>query len=215
MNSAWGVFATVAVAHALAVSSPGPDFAIVVRQTLGFGRRAGLLTAWGIASGILLHVAWAMFGLGWVVHQWPLLLELLRIGGACFLLWIGVQALRARPATGANDASAAPSPAPSSSRHFWIGWTTNVLNPKALLFFGALFSAVVTTVNAGWLRPALALWLILATGAWFSLVALAVGHPRLRSSLREHAHRIDHAMGAILIGLGAWMLLGPLVAGLI
>ena len=80
------LFALVAGAHLLAVSSPGPDFAMVARQTLAHGRSTGVWTALGIGSGIAFHVAWAMFGLGWVVERFPLLLEVLRYGGAAFLL---------------------------------------------------------------------------------------------------------------------------------
>ena len=53
ISGEWAVFATVVLAHALAVASPGPDFAMVVRQSLAFGRGAGLWTAAGIGSGII------------------------------------------------------------------------------------------------------------------------------------------------------------------
>lgn len=199
------LFSTAAVAHLLAVSSPGPDFAVVTRQTLAHGRGAGLVTAWGIAAGIVFHVAYALFGLGWLLQQLPVLLELLRYAGAAFLLWMGFKALRA-PAP--SPAAAAPAE-PAARNDFLIGFTTNLLNPKATLFFVALCSALVTTPTPLHLKLGLAAWIILSTGLWFSLVAVTLGHARIRGALQAHAHWIDRGMGLLLIALALAMLFTP------
>ena len=200
------LFSTAAAAHVLAVMSPGPDFAVVIRQTLAHGRAAGLLTALGIAVGIVFHVAYALFGLGWLLQKLPMLLELLRYAGALFLLWMGFNALRSKPASGAVAIDTArPDP-----RSFVIGVTTNLLNPKATLFFVALCSTLITCGTPLSWRFALAAWIVVSTGLWFSLVALMLGHPAARRRLSAHAHRIDQVMGVILIALG----LSILVSGL-
>jgi RhtB (resistance to homoserine/threonine) family protein len=200
------VFFSLAVAHLLAVMSPGPDFAMVTRQTMAHGRAAGLWTAWGIATGILFHVAYGLFGLGWLLQRFPSLLDLLRMAGAAFLIYMGIGALRAQP----RDASAPAAPAPQpidARRHFGIGVLTNVLNPKAMLSFTALFSAAITTHAPMPLRFALALWFIASTAAWFSFVAMTLGHSRVRGALLDHAHWIDRVTGAILVALGIGLLL--------
>lgn len=200
------LFTAAAAAHLLAVASPGPDFAVVTRQTLAHGRAAGLRTALGIASGIIFHVAYALFGLGWLLQKQPLLLEALRYAGAAFLLWIGFNALRAQPAapTLAQGGQAA------AQRDFVIGLTTNLLNPKATLFFVALCSAFVTTPTPLSLKLALAAWITLTTALWFSLVAITLGHARVRNALRRHAHWIDRGMGVLLIALAIAMLLSKM-----
>ena len=109
MEAAMTIFLSVAVAHMLAVASPGPDFAVVVRQSLAFGRAAGLWTALGIGCGITVHVAYGLFGLGWATERWPFLLDLLGWAGAAFLIWMGQGALRAKPS--AEDAASAPAEA--------------------------------------------------------------------------------------------------------
>jgi threonine/homoserine/homoserine lactone efflux protein len=199
------LFATIAIAHALAVASPGPDLAIVTRQTLAHGRAAGLRTALGIASGISFHVAYGMFGLGWAIERFPSLLIALRLIGALLLLWIGWSAVRAKPA--GLSISTTPNVQPAARRDYAVGLFTNVLNVKAMLFFVALCSAVITGETPAWLKLALGGWMIAATGAWFCFIAWTLGHPGLRERLRRNAHRIDHAMGAILLALGAAMLL--------
>lgn len=202
MTEAWAIFGAVALAHALGVSSPGPDFAVIVRQTLAHGRGIGVATALGIGSGILFHVSWGMFGLGWAVERFPELLDGLRYGGAAVLLWVGLKALRSQPMLArSGELAPAAAPAPSAARAYGLGLATNLLNAKAFLFFVALCSSVVTAGTPALLRVVLGLWMVMATAAYFSFVAWTVGHPAVRRRLLAHAHRIDRAMGALLIGL--------------
>ncbi len=205
MTDPLSLFAVVATAHALAVMSPGPDLAVVTRQTLAHGRPAGLRTALGVAAGIGLHVTYAMFGLAWAIEHYPPLLTGLRYVGGLLLLWIGWNALRARPATAET---VAPPASRAAARDFGIGFLTNALNVKAMLFFVALCSAVITAAGASvQLRLALGAWMIFATGLWFSFVAWTLGHPRVRTRLQAHGHWLDRIMGAILLVLGGAMLL--------
>jgi threonine/homoserine/homoserine lactone efflux protein len=204
--SGLAVFGAVAAAHALGVVSPGPDFAIVTRQSLAHGRAAGLWTAAGIGSGILFHVGYGLFGLSWLTRTWPTALWLIALAGAGFLIWIGGKALRAQ-ALPDNEADTVPTVDNGGGwrRHFATGLATNVLNPKATLFFVALFTAVVSGPIAPTLMWLLAAWLPLATFGWFATLALLLSHAGLRRALRRHAHRIDHAMGVVLIGLGVFV----------
>lgn len=197
------LFATIAVAHALAVASPGPDLAVVSRQTLAHGRRAGVLTAFGVATGIGFHVAYGMFGLGWAIERFPALLTALKLVGAGLLLWIGWGAIRAQPV---SDTATLTVSGDAAQRDFGIGLATNLLNVKAMMFFVALCSAVITGDTPTWLKLGLSAWMIVATGAWFSFVAWTLGHPRIRRRLLHSAHWIDRVMGTILLLLGAGML---------
>lgn len=203
MNDPLLLFLTIATAHLLAVMSPGPDFAMVTRQTLAFGRSAGLWTAWGIATGIVFHVSYGLFGLGWLIERLPWLLEVLRYGGALFLLYMGWGALQARPA---NEGAAAPDRTPAARESFRIGVLTNILNPKATMFFVALFAAVITGATPVGLRIALGAWIVFSTGAWFSIVAFTLGHERVRNRLQHTAHWIDRGMGLILVLLALAMI---------
>lgn len=205
MDSALAIFATVALAHALAVASPGPDFAMVVRQSLAFGRAAGVWTAAGIGSGILFHVGYGLFGLGWLTQRYPALLTTLGFAGALFLLYMGVGAIRAQPMAISDDALP-PAQAGDWKKFLGIGVLTNVLNPKATLFFVALFTAVISGPTSALMKLALGLWIPLTTFAWFAFVATMLGNPLARRKLRGVAHWIDRCMGVVLLALGAWML---------
>jgi len=202
----WALFSAVATAHALGVMSPGPDFAMVSRQSLALGRAAGIWTAAGIGSGILFHVAYGLFGLRWLTTRYPWSLQAIALAGALFLIWMGIQALRSRPQSGSQE-TGSPShttqPDMTWRRHYLIGLATNVLNPKATLFFVALFTTVVSGPVSPPMMIALAVWLPLSTFTWFAAVALLLSHAGLRASLRRHAHQLDRMMGVILVLLGA------------
>ncbi len=210
IQSEWAIFGTVALAHLLAVASPGPDFAMVVRQSLAFGRTAGVWTAGGIGSGIFFHVAYGLFGLGWLTHRYPQSLTLLGVAGALFLLWMGSQAVRAKPMPDSTPEELPPPQPGDYAKFFGIGVLTNVLNPKAILFFVALFTAVITGPVSAGMKIALGLWIPFSTFGWFTFVALMLGNPATRKRLRHVAHWIDRAMGAVLLLLGSGMLLSLL-----
>ena len=200
-----GLMAAAALGHLLAVASPGPDFAVVTRQTLAHGRPAGVATAAGIATGIIFHVSYALFGLGWALLHWPWLSDLLRYAGAIFLLWLGFKALQAKPLP--VSAASSASSRPADNRDFSVGLATNLLNPKATLFFVALCSALITANPPLLLKLALAGWMVGTTFLWFCLVAFVLSSARVRGRLMANAHWIDRGMGVVLIGLAALMLL--------
>ena len=208
-HAEWMLFATVTVAHLLAVASPGPDFAIVVRQSLACGRGAGVWTAAGIGSGIFFHVGYGLFGLTWLTQRWPQALNLLAATGALFLAYLGVQALRSQPLPEAAEDLPAAQPG-ARAKFFGIGLLTNLLNAKAVLYFVALFTAVVTGATSAFMKVVLGLWIPLLTFGWFAFVALMLGNAAARRRLRHVAHWIDRAMGVLLLALGAAIIAGLL-----
>ncbi|HAU16853.1 MAG TPA: lysine transporter LysE, partial [Marinobacter adhaerens] len=88
MQSYWPEFLTVAFVHLLAVASPGPDFAVMLRQALCQTRRNALLSAIGIGGGILVHVCYSLLGIGLLIQQSIMLFNVLKVLGALYLAWI-------------------------------------------------------------------------------------------------------------------------------
>jgi RhtB (resistance to homoserine/threonine) family protein len=220
MQSYYAEFLTIAVAHLLAVASPGPDFAIVLRQSLVHGRRVALWTSVGIGSGISLHIAYALLGIGLLLKGSTTAFTVLKYAGATYLAWIGVQALRSRPrsvaSTGPGDGATAPAetsglPAPPTDRAAFVtGFLTNALNPKATLFFLALFPVAVNPTTPKLVQAGYGVWLILTTMAWFCFVSLVFTRPAVRAGFFRHGHWIDRALGVVFLGFAASLLLATL-----
>ena len=192
-------FGQIVVAHALAVASPGPDFALVLRQSLRHGRRAALFTSFGIGAGILVHVSYSILGLGLFLRTPPAAFQLLKYTGAAYLAWLGVQALRSAQLRG-TSLPKAPS-AMQAGRHAWLqGFMTNALNVKATLFFLALFPTVVSATTPKWVQVGYGLWMAAATAAWFSFVSLVFTHEAARRAFLRHSHWIDRLLGVVFLG---------------
>jgi RhtB (resistance to homoserine/threonine) family protein len=201
----WAQFLTVAVAHMLAVAAPGPDFAMVLRQSLAHGRRAAVWTSIGIGTAILLHVTYAVLGIGILLRASHFWFTAVKFVGAAYLAWIGAKALRTRPR---SQLSAAPagaeaeiaSPAEPSPRAAWVtGFITNAFNPKVTLFFVAIFASLIDPATPRWIQAAYGVWMSLATMAWFTMVSVFFTREGVRRAFLKGGHWIDRAMGFVLI----------------
>jgi len=197
----WTEFLTVALVHLLAVASPGPDFAIVLRESVTHGRRAGISTALGVGSGILLHVTYSLLGIGLIVSRSEPLFNLLKWLAAAYLFYLGIKALRSRPGAAAVSAGTLPMATRSSRGAFVSGFITNGLNPKATLFFVSLFTLVISPHTPLLVQAGYGIYLACATAAWFSLVALLFSHAPVRSGFARMGHWFDWLMGVVLVGL--------------
>lgn len=208
MTVPWAEFGALALAHGLAVVSPGPDFALIVRQGLRHGRRTALWTSLGIGSGILVHTGLALAGVGLVMRQSPGVFLVFKLVGAAYLGWLGWQALSAAsrpaaPGAGAQGDRNEPSPGAAWRR----GFLTNVLNPKAALFFVALFPAVVAATTPLAVQIGYGLWMAVATTLWFALVATVFAHDAVRSRFLRAAVWIDRALGVVFLAFAAAVIL--------
>lgn len=206
----WMEFLTVALVHLLAVASPGPDFAVVVRESVTRGRRTGRWMALGVGTGILVHVGYSLLGIGLIVSQSVTLFNLFKYAAALYLLYLGVGALRARPmALDAMEAEASPRSG-SARRAFVTGFVTNGLNPKATLFFLSLFTVVIDPHTPLRVQAGYGLYLCVATMLWFCLVAQVFSQARVRAGFARMGHWFDRVTGVVLIGLGARLALSEL-----
>ncbi len=206
----WTEFLTVALIHLLAVASPGPDFAIVLRESVGFGRRAGIFCALGVGTGIFIHVAYSLLGIGLIVSQSIVLFNALKWLAAAYLLYIGIKALRARPASASHGDVSLDEGARTPLKAFATGFITNGLNPKATLFFLSLFTVVINPHTPLAIQAGYGLYLALATGLWFCLVAVLFSQARVRAGFTRLGHWFDRVMGVVLVGLGVKLALSEL-----
>ncbi|MHA6638606.1 LysE family transporter [Stutzerimonas frequens] len=206
----WMEFMTVALVHLLAVASPGPDFAVVVRESVAQGRRAGSWTALGVGCGIFVHVAYSLLGIGLIVSQSIVLFNLFKWLAAAYLVYLGWRALRARPMSLEPVDTANAAVARTAWRTFVIGFVTNGLNPKATLFFLSLFTVVISPDTPLLVQAGYGVYLAGATALWFLLVAWLFSRGRVRAGFARMGHWFDRLTGAVLIGLGARLALSEI-----
>lgn len=172
-----------------AIVSPGPDLFQIIRIGAK-DRRDGVLCALGIMLGNTAWIIASLAGLSALIQAFPEILSVLQIIGGAYLLWMGIGAIRA------SDPELPE--AQQVSRPFLTGVATNLSNPKAVLFFGAIFAQFA---HVGWW----AVPLLVVTGIiWFVGFALAVR--AMASKIERYGRWIDVVTGVIFILLATWML---------
>ena len=184
------------------IVTPGPDTALTVRNTVLGSRRTGLLTALGVATGQAVWTLAAAAGIAALLVASEPAFLVAKFAGAAYLVWLGVQSLRAALRRTDPPGSQATARAPrtmTATTAYRQGVVSDLGNPKMAAFFTSLLPQFNTSF-AGML--ALGLVFCLITFAWLALYATAVAkagevlrRPRIRRT-------IDALTGAVLIGLG-------------
>ena len=174
----------------------------MLRQSVNGGTRTGLWTSAGIGAGIFLHVAYCLLGVALLLSRLDWLFALVKWIAAAYLAWLGLQALAQAWRSGAV-APAAAGAAIAPPRAFWVGFLTNGLNPKATLFFLALWTVVISPRTPVALQLLYGVYLALATFAWFAMLSHLLGRQGVRDWLLRAGRWFEAAMGAVLLLLAA------------
>lgn len=198
-------FLTLFAAWLVAIVSPGPDFLAVVRTAASRGRHQGYRVGAGVVTGIACWATLALTGLSLLLARFAHLYLVLRAVGAVFLLLYGAHIVWAtwrsrgqEPSEQADDAR--------GQHPFRLGLATNLANPKAVLFFGALFASVLPP-HLNIAAKVLVVLAMLAIGlAWFGLVAALAGSPAVMRRYRHAQRALDGVAGGLFVVVGAALL---------
>ncbi|MBC3231058.1 threonine export protein RhtC [Serratia fonticola] len=198
------LFLTVAMVHLIALMSPGPDFFFVSQTAASRSRREAMMGVVGISLGVMVWAGVALLGLNLILQKMAWLHQIIMVGGGLYLCWMGWQLLRSARSQNAQTALAKEVKValPKPGRSFIRGLLTNLSNPKAVIYFGSVFSLFVgEDVGAG------ARWGLFAlitgeTFIWFTLVAIIFALPAMRRGYQRMAKWIDGLAGVLFTGFG-------------
>lgn len=198
---------SLVIIQILGLVSPGPNFAITVRNSLLYSRRTGIITALGISFGDMIQVMIVVLGLGLVILETKWLYEFIRFGGAFYLIYLGICSFRAKNKFQHDIGNLKPTKDISAMKALRSGFTVNMLNPTVLVYFLSIFTAFLSPT-----APTELLWLYIAiisgsTLIWYCGLAYCLSHQNFRRHFNELSHWIEFIAGAIFITLGARILL--------
>lgn len=208
----WPEFILIASVHLVAVASPGPDFAIILRYAVRYGRHVALAASIGIGMAIFLHICYSLLGLGLLIKTTPWLFTLFSVLSACYLFYIGMQAIRSAPApdTLSDPLSEQTPQIPSLSKAFVTGFVTNGLNPKATLFFLSLFAVIISPDTPLSYKVIYGVYMACATAVWFALLSVILTRENIRKFLLSKGYWFDRLMGAVLLALAMHLAYGAI-----
>ncbi len=185
----------------VAAASPGPDFIMAIRNSLTYSRKAGIFTAIGFGLGICVHAAYCMFGIAALIAQSITLFNIIKWLGAAYLVYIGIKALRSngfKP----QDETYQPRKDIHWSKALGQGFITNVLNPKATMFFLALYTQVIDPGTPVGVQVIFAATCVAIVTLWFSFVTVALTSPPVRNKFLGFSQWIDRTCGVAMIAFG-------------
>lgn len=189
--------------HLLAAASPGPDFILVSQQTLLNGKRSGFMVSIGIALGLSVHILYSTLGLAAVIANSSTLLWGIKIVGGCYLMYLGWQGLKAK------QKSTLPTTIEKSKviKHSNLtaigkGFLCNALNPKAPIYFVALFTVVLSPNLPILHLVTYGIWMMILQLFWFSTVVLLLSRPSITEKFQRLGHWIDRILGGAMVLIG-------------
>lgn len=195
----------------LAAASPGPDFVISIRNAVLHSQRAGLYTALGIGLGIGVHLTYSILGIAALISQSVFLFNLIKYAGAAYLCYVGIKALRSKgyenqaivgDETQRTDITA--------RKALWQGFLTNLLNPKATLFFLALLPQFMTPETALSEKLIFGITAAAVPTLWFMSVSIVLNQRAIRRAFMKSAKWIDRVCGGLFIALGVRLALSKI-----
>lgn len=192
------MFVEVFLVGILAGISPGPDFFVVMKNSLSFGARVGAATALGIASALIIHIAYTVFGFAFLLQQHPGLFYAVQLMGALYLIWLGYGALTA--SSGEENVAVEKAVGRKKTMHgFRDGFLCNVLNPKAALFFLSVFSQFLTPDTSSAVRWIYGAEIVVAVALWFTALSLLISSAKFRAFYGKYRVWFDRLLGIVLL----------------
>jgi threonine efflux protein len=201
------LFLTVAVLHIVALVTPGPDFFFVSQTAVSRSRKEAMMGVLGITGGVMVWSGVALLGLNLILEKMAWLHSIIMVGGGVYLCWMGYQMLRGALK---KETVAQESPAVElahGGRSFLKGLLTNLSNPKAIIYFGSVFSLFVGDSVGSAERWGLFVMIALETFAWFTVVASLFALPKMRRGYQRLAKWIDGMAGALFTGFGIHLII--------
>ena len=197
------------------IMSPGPDFAVVVKNSLSHGRMSGVGAAFGIASANLCHITINLLGIGLLIAESVMVFKIMQILGAAYLMYLGYKGINAKPVPQANDVANVIVVEEGKKPYgyctgFYSGFFTSLLNPKACLFFLSFFSVMLSPASTVFTKIFYGLWMSSLALVWFIVVSLFFTSPVVGRQIRRYKHWLERTTGVVLIAVALKLLLSDL-----
>lgn len=194
-------FLTLGLIMLFSAMLPGPDFAIVTKNTLLHSRRAGIYTTLGISAAVLVHMTYCVLGFAAIIRESPVLFHVVQYVGAIYLAYLGFKLIIAKapePVESMEESHKKITKMPAK-KAFQQGFFCNLFNPKATLFFLTLFSLVITAKTPFWVSLAYGAEMFFIAVLWFCTLTCLLSHSAISAILNKVRNSVEKVLGVGLI----------------
>ena len=187
-------FPALALAHFLALLSPGQDFFLIVANSIKHQFKGSRFICLGVAIGNAVYIVLAI--VGWTaIRDNGLVYFWVELFGALYLVWLGTMLLISQKSECGSELLEAP----ITLKQLVIGFNSALLNPKNALFYMSLMTVILGNDVTFVQQVSCGLWMFFAVLFWNLLVASFIGQPRVQDRLSAYIHLIERVAGIVLI----------------
>lgn len=196
-------FLSLMAVFSIFIVVPGADFAVILRQCIVHGRRAAVMTGLGMGFSLLFHISYTILGLGLIVSKSLMLFAMIKWAGVAYLVYLGIKSFR-EPGFRVQEieVTAEDRKPVSMSKCLGMGFITNALNPKPVLFFLSLFSTLVHHDTPALIQFSYGIGMATALVAWFAGVSYFFTVKAIRDRFIASGKWFNRITGAALVGFG-------------
>ncbi|KTD25429.1 lysE family transporter protein [Legionella lansingensis] len=195
---------TIGLLMLLAVMLPGPDFALVTKNTLVHSRRSGFFTTFGVGASNFIHMAYCALGLAIIISNSLLFFSVIKYMGAAYLIYLGISSLLSEQSEHfiPNKSNQFKKSVQSDFSSFRQGFLCNLLNPKATLFFLALFTTIIKPDTPSYWVILFVIEMLFIITLWFLGLTFILSHPKIITLLERAKKYIEKILGVFLVSFG-------------
>ena len=197
---------TLVFIHFCALITPGPDFFLVSQTAISRSRQQSMFVVIGITVGVMFWAFLALMGLNIIFEKMAWLKHVMLVIGGIYLCWLGFQLLKSAFSKKVATEEHTFELPQSNFRFFLKGFLTNLSNPKAVIYFGSVFSLFLTNPNLDGVHSLLFIIVSVETIIWFAFVAFIFSLPRFKAAYKNSAKWIDGISGGIFSLFGAYLI---------
>lgn len=206
---------SILILHFIAQLTPGPDILLISKVAISKGRIPATFVILGITLGIAVWIILTLTGFSLVIQKWVWFQQVIMLFGAIFLAKMGWAMLssflqhykaKANPTLDSEDIATQAIAQESNWVYFRQGFITNIINPKALVYFGSVFSIAVQSELLQSFQVIFALLIIIETFIVFFVLAWILSNDKIKPYYKKAEHYIDGLAGILFIGFAVWLL---------
>ena len=197
---------TLIFIHFCALITPGPDFFLVSQTAISRSRKQSMFVVLGITAGVMFWAFLALMGLNIIFEKMVWLKQVMLVVGGIYLCWLGFQMLKSAFSKKTDTPQHQFELPQSNLRFFLKGFLTNLSNPKAVIYFGSVFSVFLANPNLDGVHSLLFVIVSVETLVWFSFVAFVFSLPSFKAAYQNAAKWIDGISGGIFTLFGAYLI---------
>ncbi|RXJ77628.1 lysine transporter LysE [Arcobacter sp. F155] len=199
-------FITLALAHFVALLSPGVDFFIILSNSSKYGKLSGIVTSFGIAIANLVYILLALLGISLIKENENIFL-VIKLLGSLYLIYIAFMLLRTKKRELFSKEEIKSKKQKNLIKYFSMGFLSAILNPKNSIFYFTMFSISINSITPLFVQTFYALWMFVAVLLWDIFIVYLVTSKKSKSFLEKYSNKVEKICGLILLFIASFIII--------